>query len=92
MSSKKKQSLDLDAMESELSGSAFFHQTTSTQVDKTTSSQVVKPEKPQVEKYTTHLKGTTIKAVKRWAFEHEMKDYEIVQLALDEFLERHKED
>jgi len=79
-------------MQSELSGSAFFHQTTSTQVDKTTSGHVGKTEKPQVEKYTTHLRPTTVKSVKRWAFEHDMKDYEVVQLALDEFLDRHRDE
>lgn len=42
-------------------------------------------EQPGLPKYTTHLKPATIKAVKRYAFEHEMKDYEVVQQALDVF-------
>jgi len=44
--------------------------------------------RPELEKYTTHLTPVTIKAVKRYAFEHEMKDYEVVQAALDLFLSR----
>ena len=35
-----------------------------------------------------HLTPATIKAVKRYAFEHEIKDYEVVQQALDLFLSR----
>lgn len=42
-------------------------------------------ERTDVDKYTTHLRPSTIKAIKRYAFEHEMKDYEVVQLALDHF-------
>jgi hypothetical protein len=79
MSAKKK--LDTNQVASELSESAFFHPT-STQVDK--------PTKTHVEKYTTHLEPAIIKAVKRYAFEHEMKDYEVVQQALIEYLERNK--
>ena len=84
MSSKKR--LDTDQMISDLSTSAFFQQPTSPQLDKTTSGQTEKPTKPRVEKYTTHLKPATIQAVKRYAFEHEMKDYEVMQLALDAYL------
>ncbi len=75
----KKRKLDTDQVATELSESAFF-QSTSPQVDK--------PAKPHVEKYTTHLTPAIIKAVKRYAFEHEMKDYEVVQQALDAFLSR----
>jgi hypothetical protein len=75
--SKRLTEENTEQMLSELSSSAFF-QSTSTQVDK--------PTKPQVEKYTTHLTPETIKAVKRYAFEHDMKDYEVVQQALDLFL------
>jgi len=46
--------------------------------DKTTGTQVVK--------YTTHLKKETIKAIKRYAVEAELKDYEIVQEAIDRYL------
>ncbi len=90
--SKKLDESALEAMQSELSGSAFFQQPTSTQADKTTSTQVVKTEKPQIDKYTTHLRPKTIKAVKRWSLDHDMKDYEVVQQALNEFLERHKDE
>jgi hypothetical protein len=38
-----------------------------------------------VEKYTTHLRPDTIKRVKLWAVQHERKDYEVVQDALDQF-------
>lgn len=78
---------EADQVASELSESAFFQPPpTSPQIHKSTSIQVDKPEKPQVDKYTTHLRPGTIKAIKRYAFEHEMKDYEVVQLALDHFL------
>jgi hypothetical protein len=87
MSPKKEPLNDAEraAMITELSESAFF-QTTSTQTGKTTSGQVDKPTKPLVDKYTTHLLPATIKAVKRYAFEHDMKDYEVIQQALDQFL------
>ena len=52
--------------------------TESIQVDKATGTQVVK--------YTTHLKKETIKAIKRYAVEAELKDYEIVQEAIDRYL------
>jgi hypothetical protein len=42
-----------------------------------------------VDKYTTHLEPATVRAVKRYAFAHEIKDYEVVQQALDEFFEKH---
>lgn len=34
-------------------------------------------------KYTTHLRPETIKAIKRYALDHDMKDYEVAQLAFD---------
>ncbi len=81
-----------EALMNELNGSAFFQQTTSVQDSKTISGQVDKTTKPQVEKYTTHLRLDSIKAVKRWAFEHELKDYEVVQDALDMFFQAHAHD
>jgi len=45
-----------------------------------------KATRPQVEKYTTHLRQETIKAVKRAALDRDRKDYEIVQAALDAYL------
>ena len=71
----KKKELDTDRVATELSASALS-QPISTQVGKTTSGQMEKPTKPRVEKYTTHLKPETIKAVKRYALENDMKDYE----------------
>jgi 5-methylcytosine-specific restriction endonuclease McrA len=44
-------------------------------------------ERPGLLKWTTHLKPETIKAIKRYAFEQEMKDYEVVQEALDFFFQ-----
>ncbi len=54
--------------------------------DKTTSTQVDKKIRPQGEKYTTHLRPETIKAIKRAALDSDRKDYEVVQAALDQYL------
>jgi len=78
MSAKKKE-LDTNQVASELSESALFH-AASTQVDK--------PTKPLVEKYTTHLLPSTIKAIKVFAAAHDLKDYEVVQAAISEYLEK----
>ena len=88
MSAAKKK-LNTDEVASELSESAFF-QPASTQVHKTTSTQVDKPAKLLVEKYTTHLLPSQIKAIKVFAASHDLKDYEVVQVAIAEFLEKHK--
>ena len=77
MNAKKK--LNTDQIASELGESAYFQQPTSTQADK--------PAKPHVDKYTTHLIPATIREIKKYAFEHEMKDYEVVQEALDFFFQ-----
>ena len=45
-----------------------------------------KTERPRVEKYSTLLRPATIKAIKREALERDLKDYEIVQAALDAYL------
>ena len=84
MSAKKKE-LDTDQIAGELSESAYF-QPTSTQVHKTTSGQEYKPTK-----YTTHLLPSTIKALKRFAFEHDLKDYEVVEAAVLAFLKSYKD-
>jgi hypothetical protein len=83
MSAAKKK-LDTDEVASELSESAFFQP----HVHKTTSTQVGKPTKPLVEKYTTHLLPSQIKAIKMFAAAHDLKDYEVVQAAISEFLGR----
>ncbi len=82
-----KKRLDTDQMINDLSTSAFFQQPTSPQVDKTTSRQTEKPMKSLMEKYTTHLRPATIKAIKVYAALHEMKDYEVAQLAFDRLLQ-----
>jgi hypothetical protein len=85
--SSKKPKLDTDKMAGELEDSLYFQPPpTNPQNHKTTSTHVDKPEKPHVDKYTTHLRPGTIDAIKSYAFHHKMKDYEVVQLALDHFL------
>ena len=87
MSAAKKK-LNTDQVASELSESAFFQpQTTNPQVGKTTSTQMDKPAKPLVEKYTTHLHPETIKAIRIYAAQHDMKDYEVAQMAFDLLLQ-----
>lgn len=81
--SKRFSEENAEAMVSDLSGSAFFHPP----VDKPTSTQVDKPTKPLIEKYTTHLRPETIKAIKVYALQHDMKDYEVAQLAFDRLLQ-----
>jgi len=58
---------------------------TNPQVEETTLPLTDKTIKPLVEKYTTHLRPETIKAIKRLAVEQESKDYEVVQNALDAY-------
>lgn len=59
---------------------------TNQQVDEATSPPIKKSTKPLAEKYTTHLRPDTIKAIKRAAVETDQKDYQIVQQALDAYL------
>ncbi len=61
---------------------------TTQQVSESTRPQNRKPTRPLVEKYTTHLRSETIKAIKRAAVENDQKDYEIVQQALDAYLKQ----
>ena len=89
MSAKKKE-LNTDAMVNEFTSESAFFQPASTQVHKTTSGQVDKPASPLVVKYTTHLLPSTIKAIKVFAAAHDLKEYEVVQVAITEFLERQK--
>lgn len=79
----KKEKVDTEKMITELSESAYFK---SPQVDKTTSGQTDKPTKLQVEKYTTHLDPDLILAIKVYAAQHKMKDYEVARAAFTEFL------
>lgn len=70
--------------------STLDHKTTSPQVVKTTSIQTVKPTSTQVVKYTTHLSPDMVKMIKKYAFEHDIKDYEVVQQAIGDYLRRAK--
>ncbi len=87
----KKEKLDTDQVVNEFTSESAFFQPASTQVHKTTSGQVDKPTNPLVVKYTTHLLPKTIKAIKVFAASHDLKDYEVVQVAISEFLERQKD-
>jgi hypothetical protein len=60
--------------------------TTKPQVVKNTKPQVHKEAKPQVVKYTTHLKAETIKDIKRYSLENDLKDYEVLQEAVENYL------
>jgi hypothetical protein len=84
MSAKKKE-LDTDQIAGELTESAYF-QPASTQTHKPTSVQADK-----YTKYTTHLLPWQIKAIKDWAYHHDMKDYEVVEAAILAFLKSNKE-
>jgi hypothetical protein len=42
-------------------------------------------------KYITHLQPSTIKALKRFAFDHNLKDYEVVEAAMLAFLKSYKD-
>jgi hypothetical protein len=55
------------------------------QSGKDTNGQTAKDTRPQIVKYTTHLRPDTVKAIKRYAVEYEIKDYEVVQKAMDQF-------
>ena len=48
------------------------------------------PEIKKAEKYSTQLDPSLIKQIKQCALENDVKDYEIVQLALKEYLARKK--
>ena len=62
------------------------HKTTSGEVDKDTKPQTVKPTKPRVVKYTTHLKPEVVKELKRYALENDLKDYDVMQEAVEMYL------
>ncbi len=81
-----KKPLNTDDVVSEFQSESAFFQPTSPQGDKATSTQKDKTTKPQIDKYTTHLKPATIKAIKQYALDHDMKDYDVVEAALQAFL------
>ncbi|HEX2243662.1 MAG TPA: hypothetical protein VHK27_10490 [Gammaproteobacteria bacterium] len=47
-----------------------------------------KPDFVKAEKYSTQLQPELIKQVKQYALEHDLKDYEVVQIALREYLKK----
>lgn len=63
---------------------------TKPQVDKDTKPQRVKNTKPLVVKYTTHLTQKVIKDLKMYALENDLKDYEVMQEAIEKFLKDKK--
>jgi hypothetical protein len=48
------------------------------------------PENPKAEKYSTQLPPSLIKRIKQQALEQDIKDYEVVQFALEAYLTRKK--
>lgn len=74
-----------DAVEIDVK-SPQVHKTTSGQVDKRSKPQTDKTVKPRLEKYTTHLEPNTIRAIKLYALEHDLKDYQVTQKAIEKFL------
>ena len=46
--------------------------------------------KTRVVKYTTHLKGETIKELKRHALDNDLKDYQVMQEAVEMYLRAKK--
>jgi hypothetical protein len=41
-------------------------------------------------RYATYLRPETIRAAQRYAFEHAVPDYQVMQEALEEYLERRR--
>ena len=66
--------------------STQVHKTTSTQTVMDTKPQVAKETKPQIVKQTTHLNPQTIKELKRYALDNDLKDYEVMQEAVVMYL------
>jgi hypothetical protein len=48
------------------------------------------PDSEKVEKYTTHLQPSLVKKIKLAAIEKDMKDYDIVRAALNQYFENNK--
>ena len=62
----------------------------SPQVVKSTIRHVDRSANEKAERYTTRLQPCLIKRTKRYAFEHEINDYDVVQNAIREYLEKHE--
>jgi hypothetical protein len=58
--------------------------------------EIMKTRKPETlpfvkaEKYSTQLAPSMIKQIKQYAIEHDIKDYEVVQAAIKDYLARNK--
>ncbi len=44
----------------------------------------------KAEKYSTQLQTSTIKKIKQYAIEHDIKDYEVVEAAIEYYVNRYK--
>ena len=62
----------------------------SPQVHKSTSGQTSTSLPEKAERYTTRLQPSLIKQVKRYAFEHDINDYDVVQNAIQDYLGKQK--
>ncbi len=51
--------------------------------------EILKP-RVKAEKYSTQLAPSVIKQIKQFAIEHDIKDYEVVQSAIKDYLARNK--
>jgi hypothetical protein len=58
----------------------------SPQVRKPASPQTVIPPRQERERYSTRLLPETVKAIKLYAIQHELNDYDVVERALDRLL------
>lgn len=58
---------------------------------KTVNQQDNKTTKPQVVKYTTHLKPDTVKTIKIFSVHNNIKDYQVVQEALEKYFSSKKD-
>jgi hypothetical protein len=62
----------------------------SQQPHKATTLSPTLPDAEKVEKYTTHLEPSLVKKIKLAAIEKDIKDYEVVRLALTQYFESMK--
>src|SRR5688572_11609754 len=62
----------------------------SQQPRKTTQLSPAQTDSEKVEKYTTHLEPSLVKKIKLAAIEKDIKDYDVVRIALKEYFEDNK--
>jgi hypothetical protein len=60
------------------------------QTPKTTKLSPAPSDSEKAEKYTTHLEPSMVKKIKLGAIEKDIKDYEIVRMALTQYFENNK--